>query len=274
MTIIIDGNKYKKNKIEHYKKENKDGIGLVVVQIGDDKASSTYIKQKKNMATEIGINFVHEKMSKNASTQDIKEVIKKYNKDFNYSGIIVQHPIPKQLDYDEIIASIDVNKDVDGIKEGSPFTPCTVLGIIGMLEEYGIDSKEKNVVVVGRSKIVGAPLAEYFRKSGANVQVCHSKTTNEELKEVTLKADILAVAVGKQDLITGDMVKDGVIVIDVGINRTNEGKLVGDVNYETVAQKASHITPVPGGVGPGTVASLIDNTFAKGNIYTLKNNDK
>lgn len=238
---------------------------LVVVQVGNNEASNVYIKQKSNMASYIGYDFEHIKLDSNVSTDDVLELIEKLNKDNGVNGILVQLPLPDLIDEDRIVNAISPLKDVDGltdINNGMLFHgkdtlySCTPYGIMELLDRYSINVCGKNVVIVGRSDLVGKPMSVMMLNKDATVTVCHSKTKN--LGEFTRNADILVVAVGIPKFITEDMVSDNTVVIDVGISRLENG-LCGDVDYENVKDKCSYITPVPGGVGPMTVAMLAKN---------------
>ena len=238
---------------------------LVVVQVGNNEASNVYIKQKKNMASYIGYDFEHIKLDNDVSTDDVLELIEKLNKDNGVNGILVQLPLPDLIDEDRIVNAISPLKDVDGltdINNGMLFHgkdtlySCTPYGIMELLDRYSINVSGKNVVIVGRSDLVGKPMSVMMLNKDATVTVCHSKTKN--LGEFTRNADILVVAVGIPKFITEDMVSDNTVVIDVGISRLENG-LCGDVDYENVKDKCSYITPVPGGVGPMTVAMLAKN---------------
>lgn len=240
---------------------------LAVIQIGTDEASNVYIKSKEKVASEIGINFRHFQYEDGTSEREIMNKIIELNNDEYVDGIIVQLPLPPNYSVKRILNTIDVSKDVDGLTDKSGarlynerkgFLPCTPSAIIELLEQNQIEISGKNVVIVGRSHLVGKPLSQLFLKKDATVTVCHSKTKN--LKQYTELADILVVAVGKKWLITEDMVKDGAVVIDVGITR-EDGKLYGDVQFDKVKDKVSLITPVPGGVGPMTVAMLYKNVI-------------
>jgi len=253
-----------KEKVENLKV---NGITpkLVVIFASDDPASEIYVSKKRNMCGEIGIEEEEFLLDKNVTTDEITSIIHKLNEDVSVHGILVQLPLYKHLNENKILESIDPYKDVDGLhplnlgrllsnKEG--LISCTPRGIMTIINDLGVDINGKNAVVVGRSVLVGKPIAHLLLNGGATITLCHSKTNN--LKEHTLKADILVVAVGKAKLITADMVKEGSTVIDVGINRI-EGKIVGDVDTEAVKDIAKFITPVPGGVGLTTVLSLLEN---------------
>lgn len=239
---------------------------LAVIMVGDDKASQVYVRNKSKACDEIGIEY--EEYLKDASTtqEDLLNLIDELNAREDISGILLQSPIPKHLDIREAFNRIDYKKDVDGfnpINVGKLaigedcFISCTPYGVVKLLEANNIEIEGKHVVILGRSNIVGRPLIQCMLNEHATVTVCHSRTQN--LKEFTKQADILISAIGKAKFVTEDMVKDGAVVIDVGINRNDEGKLVGDVDYENVEPKTSYITPVPGGVGPMTIAMLMNN---------------
>ena len=242
--------------------------GLAVILVGDDPASKTYVRMKEKACDEAGMYATIHKMPTSTSQDKILEIIKKINEDDNIDGILVQLPLPSHIDTDTILQAIDPNKDVDGFHPFNvgklvlgldSFAPCTPLGVMEIFKEYGIDPKGLDVCVVGASNIVGKPMMNLLLNSFSTVDICHIYTKN--LKEHTKKADVVVVGVGKAGLITKDMVKDGAIVIDIGINRLENGKLVGDVDYDSVAPKCSYITPVPGGVGPMTIAMLLSNTL-------------
>ena len=239
---------------------------LAVIMVGDDKASSVYVRNKSKACNEIGIEFEEYLKESSISQDELISLIKELNDRKDIHGILLQSPIPDHLNIREAFNTIDPKKDVDGFNPVNVgklsigedcFISCTPYGVIKMLEEYDIPVEGKRAVVIGRSNIVGKPLVQCLLKKNATVTVCHSKTQN--LGEITKEADILIAALGKPKFVTEDMVKDGAVVIDVGINRNEEGKLVGDVDFESVSKKASYITPVPGGVGPMTIAMLMNN---------------
>ena len=242
--------------------------GLAVVIVGEDPASKVYVRNKHRACEDTGIySEVHE-LPENTSEDELLALVDKLNADKNIHGILVQLPLPKHLDDKVIIERIDPKKDVDAFSEVNvgkimigdyDFLPCTPAGVMELLRESGIDPSGKECVIVGRSNIVGKPQAMLMLHANATVTVCHSRT--RELAEVTRRADILVAALGKPNFITGDMVKDGAVVIDVGINRLPDGKLTGDVDFASVEPKASYITPVPGGVGPMTITMLLKNTL-------------
>mgnify|MGYP002527894931 FL=1 len=267
MNKIINGKEIREAlKQELQDKINKisESLKLVVIQVGDDPASNIYIKNKKKLCEELGILCEHKKFLE-ITEQDLIQEIDNLNNDKTVTGILVQLPLPPEIDETKIIEKISPLKDVDGLTSqnmGKLFTgnkalvPCTALGIIKMLEYLNIDLQGLNVTIVGRSKLVGLPLIALLLNKNCTVTVCHSKTKN--LPEKTKKADALIVAVGQKELITKDYVKDDAIVIDVGINRY-QNKLYGDCNFNELLPKCKYITPVPGGVGPLTVIMLINN---------------
>lgn len=239
---------------------------LAVIMVGDDKASAVYVRNKSKACNEIGVEYEEFLLKADTTMDELLELIKKLNEDEKIDGILLQSPIPRHLDINEAFMAIDPKKDVDGFHPVNVgklslnqdcFVSCTPYGIIKMLETYNVPIEGARAVIIGRSNIVGKPLIQCLLNKNATVTICHSKTKN--LEEVTKQADILIAAIGKPEFVTGNMVKEGTTVIDVGINRTEEGKLVGDVNFEEVSKKASYITPVPGGVGPMTIAMLMTN---------------
>ena len=243
-------------------------LKLVIVQVGRDGGSDVYIGQKMKAAANVGIQAEHLMLPETLATEELVQKIYALNEDIGVHGILVQLPLPKHIDTPVIFKSIDPAKDVDGFtaynigkmfldKKFEKLVPCTPRGIIHLLEDYKIDVMGKEAVVVGVSNIVGKPLATMLVNRRATVTMCHSKT--QDLAFHTRRADLLFVAIGKAKFITADMVKEGVIVVDVGMNRDEQGKLCGDVDFEAVSKKASFITPVPGGVGPMTVACLMEN---------------
>lgn len=241
--------------------------GLAVILAGNDPASAVYVRNKEKAAKELGIYSEMIYLPENVSQEALLNTVKRLNNDDKIHGILVQLPLPKGLDEKEVIAAISPEKDVDAFHVQNvgkimlgeyDFLPCTPAGVMELLKTYNIDVKGKNAVVVGRSNIVGKPMAMLLLHDDATVTVCHSKTEN--LSEITKNADILIAAVGKAKFITGDMVKEGAVVIDVGMNRDENNKLCGDVDFDSVSKKSSFITPVPGGVGPMTIAMLMKNT--------------
>ncbi len=268
---ILDGKKVATDVRAQIAKEveQTEGItpGLAVVLVGDDQASQVYVRNKEKACNSVGINSFMHLLPASTRQEELLDLIKKLNADSKVHGILVQLPVPPQIDPDIILQAIDPTKDVDGFHPFNTgklmaglktFVPCTPRGIMHLLAAYNISLAGKHAVVVGRSNIVGKPMASLLMARDATVTVCHSKTS--DLKEFTRSADILVVAVGRPRLITADMVKPGAVVVDVGINRLPEG-LVGDVDFDTVKEVASYITPVPGGVGPLTIAMLLQNTL-------------
>lgn len=242
--------------------------GLAVIIVGDDPASRVYVNAKRKDCEECGFYSEEYALLADTKQEELLELIDELNHRENIDGILVQLPLPAGLDEDAVIHAIDPLKDVDGFHPwnvgqltiGTPvFLPCTPAGVMEMLREYGIDPAGKQCVVLGRSNIVGKPMALLLLQADGTVTICHSKTSN--MKELARSADILVSAVGKTGLVTADMVKPGATVIDVAMNRNEEGKLCGDVCYDEVAEKAAYITPVPGGVGPMTRAMLMKNTL-------------
>ena len=269
---IIDGKALAKKIRSELKEEveelKKQGVHpkLAVIMVGDDKASAVYVRNKSKACNEIGIEYEEFLRDSSITQEGLINLIKELNGREDIHGILLQSPIPDGLDIREAFNTIDYRKDVDGfnpINVGKLsigedcFVSCTPYGVEKMLEEYNIPTEGKRAVIVGRSNIVGKPLIQCLLNKNATVTVCHSRTKN--IEEITREADILVAALGKPKFITADMVKDGAVVIDVGINRNEEGKLVGDVDFENVSKKASYITPVPGGVGPMTIAMLMYN---------------
>ncbi len=254
--------------VEKFKSEFGFSPGLAVVLVGDDPASAVYVRNKHKGCLEVGISSYEIRMPADTSEVDLLAKIDELNADSCVHGILVQLPLPKHINEKKVIERISSEKDVDAFHPQNvgkimlgqyDLLPCTPAGIMKLLEFYEIDPSGKECVVIGRSNIVGKPMAHLLLEKNGTVTVCHSKTQN--LSEVTKRADILVVAIGKPEFLTADMVKDGAVVIDVGINRTAEGKLVGDVNFDEVSKKASFITPVPGGVGPMTITMLLKNTL-------------
>ena len=250
---------------------------LAVILVGDDSASKVYVKNKSKACKDVGVEFEEILLDENTSMERLLEIIEKLNNREDINGILLQSPIPKGLNIQEAFEKIHCKKDVDGFNPVNvgklmigedTFISCTPYGIIKMLEAYNIEIEGKHAVVIGRSNIVGKPLAQCLLQKNATVTICHSKTKN--IAEITKTADILISAVGKTNMVTADMVKDGAVVIDVGMNRNEAGKLVGDVDFENVKQKASYITPVPGGVGPMTIAMLMNNVIKATEEQTRK----
>lgn len=272
MSTVIDGKRISqeikdelKIKVEKLKNEGVT-ITLAVIQVGNDPASSVYVGNKKKACEYIGIESLAYELDENTSEEELLLLIDKLNKDSKVNGILVQLPLPKHMNEDLVIKTIDPKKDVDGfhpqsvgaLSIGQPgFVSCTPAGIIQLLKRTGIEISGKECVVVGRSNIVGKPMALLMLRENATVTICHSRT--KDLKEVCKRADILIVAIGKPKFINNEYIKEGAVVIDVGIHRNENNKLCGDVDYEDVFEHTSAITPVPGGVGPMTIAMLMSN---------------
>lgn len=271
MAIIMDGKKLSEKIRENIKKEvielKEKNIfpKLAVIMVGEDIASKIYIKNKSKACNEVGIEYEEILLPENTTMKNLLEIIDNLNKRKDIHGILLQSPIPKSLDIYEAFEAIDFQKDIDGFNpinigklalNRGKYISCTPNGIMKLLEEYEINFKGANVVILGRSNIVGKPLVQCLINKDATVTVCHSKTKN--IEEITQKADILISAIGVPKYIKANMIKENAIVIDVGINQTEDG-IVGDVDFEEVSNKASYITPVPGGVGPMTIAMLLHN---------------
>jgi len=242
--------------------------GLAVILVGENPASQVYVRNKVKACQESGLHSLLEKYSEDMSEKALLERIESLNQDSSIHGILVQLPLPQHIDAQRVIEAISPNKDVDGfhiasagaLMTGMPgFWPCTPYGCMKMLESIAYDLKGKHAVVIGRSNIVGKPMAMMLLQKNATVTICHSATP--DLKAMTLQADVIVAAVGKRNVLTADMVKPGAVVLDVGMNRNDEGKLCGDVDFEGVEKVASYITPVPGGVGPMTITMLLVNTL-------------
>ena len=272
MCEIIDGKLLAKKIRKELKEEvntlKKDGINpkLAVIMVGNNPASSVYVRNKSKACEKVGIEFEEFLFDENETEEKLLETIEKLNNDDSIHGILLQSPLPKHININKAFNSISPKKDVDGfhpvnvgklsIGEDS-FISCTPYGIVKMFEEYNIETEGKNAVILGRSNIVGKPMIQCMLNKNATVTVCHSKTKN--IEEITRKADIIIAAIGKPKFVKENMVKDGAVIIDVGINRMDDGSICGDVDFENVSKKASYITPVPGGVGVMTVTSLINN---------------
>ena len=257
--------------------------GLAVVLVGQDPASAAYVNMKKKACDRVGFYSITHDMPENISQEAIEKTIEMMNNNSNVDGILIQLPLPPQIDTTKILELVSPEKDVDGFHPYNVgrlttgldgFVPCTPLGVMKLLAEYDIDVKGKNCVVVGASNIVGKPMASLLLNADATVEICHIHT--DDLKKHTLAADIILVGVGVINLIKEDMVKDNAIIVDIGINRADNGKLVGDVDFTNVSEKCSYITPVPGGVGPMTIAMLLQNTLkaAKINAQNEKERQK
>lgn len=274
MSRIIDGKLVSAKVRANVAKETEElkgkgvSVGLAVVIVGNDPASRVYVNNKKKACTEVGFISREYALPEETTQQELLDLVNELNNDKEINGILVQLPLPKHLDEKQVIEAISPMKDVDAFNAVNvgkimigdyDFLPCTPAGVMEMLKEYDIDPKSKNCVVIGRSNIVGKPMAMLLLHKHGTVTICHSRTVN--LKEICANADILVAAIGKAKFVTADMVKEGAVVIDVGMNRDENGKLCGDVDFENVKDKAEAITPVPGGVGPMTIAMLMKNTL-------------
>lgn len=279
MAQIIDGKAVSAKVKEQVRKEaevlKQKGIeiGLAVVIVGDNPASRVYVNNKKKACAEVGFTSYEYALPEETTEAELLELVKKLNNDDRVNGILVQLPLPKQINENAIINAIRPDKDVDAFHPENvghimigdfSFLPCTPAGVMELIAETGVDVCGKNCVVIGRSNIVGKPMAMLLLHKNGTVTICHSRTKN--LTEICSKADILVAAVGKAGFVTPDMVKEGSVVIDVGMNRNAEGKLCGDVDYAACFDKAGYITPVPGGVGPMTIAMLMRNTLTAAKI--------
>ena len=283
MAEIISGKLVSQAKREELKKRvsllNSQGIevGLAVIIVGNNSASRVYVNNKKKGCEEIGVNSYEYALPEQTTQEELLRLIEKLNNDTKVDGILCQLPLPSHIDEQAVINAINPYKDVDAFHPFNvghimigdyTFLPCTPAGVMEMLRFYNISVKGKKCVVIGRSNIVGKPMAMLLLKENGTVEICHSATAN--LKEECLSADILVAAVGRAGFVGADMVKDGAVVIDVGINRNAEGKLCGDVCFDEVEKKASYITPVPGGVGPMTITMLLENTVRAAETYKAK----
>jgi len=269
--MILDGKALSEKRLEILKEQIEDaGLypHLATVLVGQDPASQMYVRMKHRACERVGIGSVGIELPAEATTQEVLAAVNRLNMDGDIAGILVQLPLPAQVDTERVIEAVLPAKDVDGFHptnlgklfSGHPaFVPCTPQGIMTILAEYEIETKGKNAVVLGRSVDVGRPMAALLMNADATVTICHSKTQN--LPAIMRQADILVSAIGRANFVKADMVKEGAVVIDVGINHDENGKLCGDVDFEAVKDKVSAITPVPGGVGPMTIATLMENTF-------------
>ncbi len=274
MSILLDGTKLAKKIRESLKEKTQELIEkykikphLAVVLVGDDPASQTYVKFKERACNQVGFTSTIINKSENISENELIDLIKQLNEDIDIHGILIQLPLPKHIDAEKVVNLVTPKKDVDGFhnenvaklcKNQDALVPCTPLGITRILDEYDIDVQGKHCVIIGRSLIVGKPMAQLMLQRNATVTICHSKTNN--IKEITKQADILIAAVGRANMVDESYVKDGAVVIDVGVSRVND-KLYGDVLFEKVKDIAAYITPMPGGVGPMTIACLLENTL-------------
>jgi len=274
MAVLIDGKKLAQKIRSNLKIECDElkarGIKpkLAVIMVGNDSASKIYVKNKSKACEDVGIEFEEFLLGEETTQEELENLIEELNQNKEIHGILLQSPIPKNLDVNRAFEKISPSKDVDGFNSVNvgklalnqdTFVSCTPFGIMKMFEEYNIDLTGKHVVIIGRSNIVGKPLIQCTLNKNATVTVCHSKT--KDLAEHTKRADVVIAAIGKAQFITADMIKEDAVVIDVGINRTEEGKVVGDVDFENAEKKVSYITPVPGGVGPMTIAMLMNNVI-------------
>lgn len=272
MAEIINGKELAKKVRKELKKEvnvlKENGINpkLAVIMVGDDPGSQVYVRNKSKACEKVGIEFEEFLFDKDTSEETLLETIKKLNEDDSVHGILLQSPVPKHIDINKAFRTISPDKDVDGfnpVNVGNltigedAFISCTPYGIVKMIEEYNIETEGKNAVILGRSNIVGKPMIQCMLNKNATVTVCHSRTKN--IDKITKNADIVIAAIGKPKFVKADMVKEGAVVIDVGINRLEDGSICGDVDYENIESKSSYITPVPGGVGPMTIAMLLTN---------------
>ncbi len=275
MATIIDGKAVSasvraelREKTASFKQNYGYAPGLAVIIVGEDPASKIYVRNKKKACEEIGYNSYEYTLPESTTQDELISLIKKLNNDKSVHGILVQAPTPGHIDDKAVYSTISPTKDVDAFHPHNvgkimlgdfEFVPCTPAGVMELISAYGIETSGKKAVVIGRSNIVGKPMAMLLLHANATVSICHSRTA--DLAEVTRQADIVVAAVGKANFLTGDMIKDGACVIDVGMNRDENGKLCGDAHFESCEKKASYITPVPGGVGPMTITMLMKNTF-------------
>lgn len=273
MTNILDGKEVSKKvrlelkeEVERIKKEKNITPKLAVIMVGNNPSSQIYIRNKSKACEEIGIEFEEYLLNEDTTQEELLNLIDKLNQNKQINGILLQSPIPIGLDINEAFRRISPEKDVDGFNPENVgklvlgqngFISCTPFGIIRILQDYNIEIEGKNAVIIGRSNIVGKPMSQCLLNKNATVTICHSKT--KDLEEITKKADIVVVAIGKKEFLKDNMVKEGAVVVDVGINRDDDGTIKGDVDFENVSKKASYITPVPGGVGPMTIAMLMTN---------------
>lgn len=278
--MIIDGKKISaeikdevREEVAALKEEGKE-IALAVIQVGADPASSVYVRNKKRACEYTGIESVSYELPESTTQEELLDIIRKCNEDSKINGILVQLPLPDHMDEDEVLLAIDPKKDVDGFHPVSVgnmvigedgFLPCTPAGVIQLLKRSGVEIEGKECVVLGRSNIVGKPMSILLLRENGTVTICHSRTKN--LKEVCKRADILVVAIGKPKFIDDSYVKEGAVVIDVGIHRNEDNKLCGDVDFDKVEPKVSAITPVPGGVGPMTIAMLMKNCVESKKLF-------
>lgn len=272
MAIILDGKQTAKKITDELKLKVQSldkKPSLAVIMVGNNPASEVYVKNKEKKALEIGFNSIIKKTDENITKEELLKIIKELNEDDNINAILLQLPLPKHLNEKDFLDKIDPKKDVDGfcsynlgklLKNDSPYAiPCTPKGIVRLLDEYNIDIESKIALVIGRSNIVGKPVSILLLNRNSTVIMTHTKTKN--LENLTKTADILICAAGKKEMIKKEMIKENAVIIDVGITRDNDGKLKGDVDFNDVKEKTSYITPVPGGIGPMTIAMLMENTY-------------
>lgn len=279
MSELIDGKELAKKIRKDLKKEvanlKENGVNpkLAVIMVGNDPGSTVYVRNKSKACEKVGIEFEEFLFDENTSEEELLQVIEKLNNDSTINGILLQSPVPKHIDINKAFRAILPEKDVDGfnpINVGNltigedAFISCTPYGVIKMFEEYNIELEGKNAVILGRSNIVGKPMIQCMLNKNSTVTVCHSRTKN--IGEITKNADVIISAIGKPKFLKADMVKEGSVVIDVGINRLDDGSIVGDVDFDEVSKKTSYITPVPGGVGPMTIAMLLNNVVKAAKI--------
>ena len=272
--VLIDGKKVSgqirnrlAEELQELKKKTGKTPGLATVLVGDDPASAVYVRNKNKICGELGFQSFEQKLSADTSEEQLLQLVGELNSNKNIHGILVQLPLPDQIDSEKILQAIDPKKDVDGfhpvnvgklVVGNALLTPCTPTGIIELLDHYDIEISGKHAVIIGRSNIVGKPVSMLLLQRNATITICHSRP--QDLEELTRSADIIVAAVGRANFVTEEMISEGTVGIEVGINRV-DGKLTGDVDFEPVSKKASHITPVPGGVGPMTIALLMENTL-------------
>ena len=284
MAQIIDGKAISKQVREEiatdvvaFREKYNRAPGLAVIIVGSDPASQVYVRNKKRACEEVGFYSESYELPAETTQEELVALVERLNEDDKINGILVQLPLPKHLDETEILLKIKPEKDVDAFHPynvgkimigNHDFLPCTPAGVMVLLERSGVDVSGKKCVVIGRSNIVGKPMAMLLLHANGTVTICHSRTQN--LKEICREADILVASIGKPEFVTADMVKDGAVVVDVGINRLEDGKLVGDVAFSEVEPKASYITPVPGGVGPMTITMLLKNTLTAAKVAREK----
>ena len=281
MAQIIDGKRISAEiraaiaeQTSAFKSERGYAPGLAVIIVGEDPASQVYVRNKKRACEEVGFYSESYELPADTAQDELLSLIDRLNADENIHGILCQLPLPKHLDETAVLLRIKPEKDVDAFHPYNVgkimigdynFLPCTPAGVMALIERSGIEVAGKSCVVIGRSNIVGKPMAMLLLHANGTVTICHSKTKN--LKEICADADILVAGIGKANFVTADMVKDGAVIIDVGINRLDNGKLCGDVNFSEVEPKVSYITPVPGGVGPMTITMLMQNTLTAARVY-------